>query len=63
MLECVIYCRVSSKEQKDEGISLDVQEEMCEDYAIKNGLAIQKSWVVDEPASKPGRKHFNEMLT
>lgn len=62
MLECVIYCRVSSKEQKDEGISLDVQEEMCEDYAIKNGLAIQKSWVVDESASKPGRKHFNEML-
>ncbi len=53
---------MSSREQKDEGISLEVQEELCQDYADEKGLVVVKRWVVDEPASKPGRKGFNAML-
>ena len=61
-LKCVIYCRVSSSTQRGEGISLDIQEEKCKAYALEHGMEIKKVWVVDEPATKVGRKSFNEML-
>jgi len=62
MIYAIAYCRVSSKDQKDEGVSLEVQKDICTEYAIEKGITIVKKWVVDEPASKPGRKHFRMML-
>ena len=61
-LKCVIYCRVSSGKQKEEGTSLEIQEERCRTYALEHGMEIKKLWIVDEPATKVGRKAFNEML-
>jgi len=33
--KAVIYCRVSTKEQADEGHSLETQERLCREYAGK----------------------------
>ena len=33
---CVIYTRVSTKEQADNNLSLDTQLKYCENFAIKN---------------------------
>lgn len=34
-INAVIYCRVSTKEQVDEGNSLESQQKICVDYATK----------------------------
>lgn len=39
---CVIYCRVSSKKQAQEGDSLDKQEEICRSYMNRNNLTLQR---------------------
>lgn len=36
--QAIIFARVSSKRQKDEGISLEVQEENTTQYCKDNGL-------------------------
>ena len=41
MPTCIIYTRVSSREQT-EGFSLDSQEKLCREFAIKNELKIVK---------------------
>ena len=58
----VMYCRVSTGRQREKGVSLEVQEDMLKYYAEENGFVIVKQWVVDEKATVPGRKHFNEMV-
>lgn len=61
--ECVIYARVSSKEQEETGYSLDAQEKLLKDYAEKSGFIVKKVFRVSESASgKQIRKTFNEML-
>jgi len=40
--KAVIYCRVSSQRQKDEGHGLDSQALRCEEYAAKNGYKVEK---------------------
>ncbi len=40
--KAVIYVRVSTKEQVDEGNSLVTQEKICREYAIKNGFEIER---------------------
>lgn len=61
--KCVIYCRVSSKEQEDRGYSLEAQEKLLAEYAGKNGLETVKIFKITESASgKQIRKTFNEML-
>jgi predicted site-specific integrase-resolvase len=37
---CVIYTRVSTKEQADNNMSLETQKNACESYAQKNGYQI-----------------------
>ena len=60
---CVIYCRVSSREQEETGYSLDSQEKLLKDYAFKKGFDIAKAYRISESASgKQIRKVFNEML-
>ena len=61
--KCLIYARVSSKEQEDTGYSLDAQEKLLQDYAVKNELGVKKVFRVSESASgKQIRKTFNELL-
>ncbi len=37
----IIYCRVSSKRQKDQGSGLDSQEHRCREYAATKGLNVE----------------------
>lgn len=59
----VAYLRVSTKEQEDEGYSLDNQELSAKEYAEKNNLKIEKTWKCSESGwIKKERKYFEEML-
>ncbi len=61
--KAIIYARVSSKEQEETGYSLDAQENLLKEYAMKNDLSIAKTFRVSESASgKLVRKTFIEML-
>ncbi len=61
---CVIYTRVSTKEQADNNMSLETQKKACEDYAVKNGYQILGYFGgTYESAKTDERKHFNSMLT
>lgn len=61
--KCLIYARVSSKEQEDTGYSLDAQEKLLQDYAVKNDFGVKRAFRVSESASgKQIRKTFNELL-
>lgn len=62
-MKSVIYARVSSKEQEDTGYSLDAQEKLLKEYAIKHELDVAKVFRVSESASgKQIRATFNEMF-
>ena len=58
----VAYYRVSSKRQKEEGVSLEAQQGFVKDYAIKHNLDIIREFEIDESANSEGRKIFNEMV-
>ncbi len=62
MNSTLLYVRVSSKEQEKEGYSLDAQEKLGLDYALRNNLKIVKRWKVSESAWKEERTAFSEML-
>lgn len=63
VLNCVIYTRVSSKEQMDTNQSLEWQKKYCEEYAIKNKLNIKGYFGgTYESAKSDERKEFNRML-
>ena len=38
--QAIVFARVSSKKQKDKGVSLDVQMETITQYCIDNGLKV-----------------------
>lgn len=60
---CVIYTRVSSKEQMDTNQSLEWQKKYCLEYAIKNKLNILGYFGgTYESAKSDERKEFNRML-
>jgi site-specific DNA recombinase len=60
---CVIYTRVSSKEQMDTNQSLEWQKKYCVDYAIKNKLDIKGYFGgTYESAKSDERKEFTRML-
>lgn len=48
MRKGLIYCRVSTKEQADEGMSLMSQERLCKEYAQKNGIEIERDRIFIE---------------
>jgi len=58
----VLYARVSSKEQREEGYSIEAQLRLLRDYAVKQGFAIAEEFIDVESASKSGRAGFNAML-
>jgi site-specific DNA recombinase len=62
--ECVIYCRVSSKEQEETGYSLPSQEKLLREYAERrNHFTVFQVFSVAESASgTKQRKVFAEMM-
>ena len=61
---CVIYTRVSSKEQMETNQSLEWQKKYCMEYAVKNKLNIKGYFVgTYESAKSDERKEFNRMLS
>ncbi|MFH2035573.1 MAG: recombinase family protein [Candidatus Zixiibacteriota bacterium] len=61
-MKCVIYARVSSKEQEKEGFSIPSQIKLLKKYAQENGFTIDKEFIDVETAKITGRTGFNEML-
>ena len=61
---CVIYTRVSTKEQADNNLSLETQKKACMQYAAKCGYTTMGSFGgTYESAKTDERKHFNNMLS
>ena len=60
---CILYCRVSSKEQEDRGYSLEAQEKLLRGYAGRREFDIVKIFKISENASgEKQRKKFAEMM-
>lgn len=60
----VIYCRVSTKEQVDDGNSLASQNKICRDYALKNGYEVVETFVEQgESAKTTDRTELKRLLT
>lgn len=47
-MKAAIYCRVSTKEQKEHGSSLETQAEACQDFAKRNNCEVSKELLFDE---------------
>jgi len=61
---CVIYTRVSTKEQADNNFSLETQKKACVQYASKCGYHTMASFGgTYESAKTDERKQFNNMLS
>ena len=62
--KAVIYCRVSTKEQVDEGNSLVSQERLCRGYALKEGYEIVEVFIEKGESAKTAKpKELNRLLT
>ena len=61
MQQAVIYARVSSREQQQEGYSIPAQLKLLRGYAARNGLQVEREFVDVETAKTTGRKSFGEM--
>ena len=60
--QALLYVRVSSKVQENEGYSLDAQEKLGHEYARRKDLRIIRTWRVSESAWKLERKAFGQMV-
>ena len=61
-MKAVIYARVSSKEQEQEGFSIPSQLKLLKIYAQDKGIPVAKEFVDVETAKSTGRIGFNDML-
>ena len=62
--KAVIYCRVSTKEQVEEGNSLVTQEKNCRDFAKKNGYEIGAVYIEQgESAKTADRTELKKLLS
>jgi hypothetical protein len=60
---CVIYTRVSTKEQAEGNLSLGTQKKACEMYALKNGYNILSHFGgTYESAASDERKEFKKLI-
>jgi len=59
----VLYARVSSREQQQEGYSIEAQVKLLRATASKEGLEIVREFVEVESAKVAGRKQFTDMVT
>ena len=58
----VLYARVSSREQQEEGYSIEAQVKLLRTVASEKGLTIGREFVDVESAKTTGRKLFAEMV-
>ncbi len=58
----VIYARVSTKQQEEEGYSIPAQQELLRRYAAEKGITVIRDFTDVETAKQKGRKAFGEML-
>jgi site-specific DNA recombinase len=58
----IIYCRVSTEEQREFGASLNQQLEALQKYCKEKKFDVVEEIVTDESASKEGRKNFSRMI-
>lgn len=61
-MKAVIYARVSSKEQEEEGYSIPAQRKLLKEYADRLGIQVIATFEEAETAKKAGRPQFNRML-
>lgn len=62
--KAVIYCRVSSKEQVEEGNSLVTQERLCGEYAQKNKYDVNQIFIEQgESAKTTNRPELQKLIT
>ena len=60
----VLYCRVSTKEQVEDGNSLVTQEKNCRDYAIKNGYEVAEIFIeLGESAKTADRTELQNLFS
>ncbi len=60
----MIYCRVSTKEQVEEGNSLVTQERLCREYILKNNYLLDKVFIEQgESAKTANRTELKNLLT
>lgn len=62
-MKCVIYARVSSKEQEREGFSIPSQMKLLRKYAAEGRFQVRHEFVDIETAKATGRTGFNQMLS
>lgn len=61
-MKCVLYTRVSSKEQEREGFSIPAQQKLLTEYANKHDFQISQEFTDVETAKSSGRKEFGRMV-
>lgn len=59
---CVIYARVSSKQQEQEGFSIPAQLKLLRTHAESEGLSVDREFTDVETAKQAGRTAFGEMM-
>lgn len=62
MQSVVIYARVSSREQAEEGFSIPAQLKLLREYGAAKGFAVAREFVDVETAKQAGRQGFGEMV-
>ena len=62
MKKAIIYVRVSSKEQKQEGYSIPAQKRLLREYARANGFKVVREFEDNETAKQAGRSGFGKMI-
>ena len=63
IMKAIIYCRVSSQDQVNQGNSLPAQENICKEYAQRNGYKVAKVFVEKgESAKTSDRPKLKELL-
>lgn len=60
--KAIIWTRVSTKEQNDEGISLEMQMDKAQEFCKNKGLTIIESLKVVESASTRKRPQFDQLI-
>jgi len=61
-MKAVLYARVSSKEQEEEGYSVPAQLKLLKEYARKHNFKIVQEFIDVETAKRAGRTNFNQMI-
>ncbi len=61
-MKCVLYTRVSSKEQEREGFSIPAQRKLLLEYARKRGIEAAQEFSDVETAKSAGRTAFGQMV-